>query len=286
MSENRSIDPTNTAQFELWNGAMGQRWAHEADQFDRMIAPFHQALIEAVDAQPGQRILDLGCGTGSTTCQLAQRTVDGPVLGYDIAEVLLEVARGRAAGGGIRNADFQQGDAQIADLRSKSFDLITSRFGSMFFADPVAAFANLRRMTRDDGRLVIVVWREVRQNAWMMHIIRALAAGRTLPPREPDAPGPFALADEDRVRAILNQTGWVDTQLRPLEAELFIGKNPDDALARGVSLGDWILEGLDAIERQTAVDRLRAKYTALAGPNGVHATGAAWLITANASLRG
>lgn len=288
MSAERSIDPTNidptnTAQYELWNGAMGQRWAHEADQFDRMIAPFHQALIAAVDARPGQRILDIGCGTGTTTCEFAQHTVDGPVLGYDIAEILLQVARRRAASGGIGNADFQQGDAQIADLRSDSFDLIVSRFGSMFFADPIAAFANLHRMSHDDGRLVIVVWREVRQNKWMMHIIRALAAGRTLPPRAPDAPGPFALADEDRVRSILDQAGWVDPQFTPLEAELFVGETPDDALTRGVSLGDWILEGVDASERASAVDRLRAKYTELAGPDGVRATGAAWLITANAS---
>jgi len=165
---------------------------------------------------PGEQVVDVGCGCGDTSLELGRRVgPEGGVLGLDISAPMLEVARGRAMASGAHNLDFQEADAQVAALPDDR-DAVFSRFGVMFFADPAAAFANLRRSLRPGGRLAFVCWRSLAENLWM-RLPAETAAGLVppAPPPEPGAPGPFAFADPERVRGILAGAGFTGIEITP-----------------------------------------------------------------------
>jgi SAM-dependent methyltransferase len=191
---------------------------------------------------------------------------------------MLRVARQRAAD--LPNAEFVQADAQLHPFPTGAFDLAISRTGSMFFADPVAAFTNIGRALRPGGRLVQLVWQPPAGNEWFLSFAQALSAGRTMPAPPPDAPGPFALADPDRVRAILGAAGFTDVQLEPHSEAMHFGENADSAERFVLGLLGWMLDGLDDEGRRRAVDNLRANLTAHDTGHGVHYASATWIIRA------
>jgi SAM-dependent methyltransferase len=191
-------------------------WLEMLDSFERITGEPGRKAMERLDPRAGERILDIGCGAGGTTLELAERVgADGEVLGVDIAPGLLERAAENAAARGVRNVSFLHADAQVHDLGRATFDAAFSRLGVMFFTDPVAAFANIRRSLRPGGRLSVVAWQEPAANEWMS--LPATAAmtvlGTTAPPTAPDAPGPFSLADPDRVERILSAAGFHDLDI-------------------------------------------------------------------------
>ncbi|MFV0524162.1 MAG: class I SAM-dependent methyltransferase [Acidimicrobiales bacterium] len=282
MDAQPDVATANVDQQQLWNGPTGDHWAVQADRFERMVAPFHQALMEATPVAADAYILDVGCGTGQTTRALAGRAADGRALGVDISRPMLSVAAARAERAGVANVEFRLADAQVAPLGRAAFDTAVSQFGGMFFADPVAAYANLHRAVRPGGSLGLLVWRAVQENQWMMELIRSLAGPRPLPKRAPGTPGPFAFAEPDRITRTLDDAGWRDVTLTPLDAETVVGGDAAEALDMGLGLGEWLLDGADDGERATAVDRLRSRYRELVGPGGVVVAGAAWLVTAQA----
>jgi SAM-dependent methyltransferase len=210
------MSTANAAQVAYWNDTAGRTWADLQDRIDRQIRPLGQAAMDRLAPAPGEQVLDVGCGCGDTSLELARRVEpEGGVLGLDISAPMLEVARGRAVASGAHNLDFQEADAQVAALPDDR-DAVFSRFGVMFFADPAAAFANLRRSLRPGGRLAFVCWRPLAENLWMRLPAEA-AAGLVphAPPPEPGTPGPFAFADPDRVRAILAQAGFTAIDISP-----------------------------------------------------------------------
>ncbi|MFV0258889.1 MAG: class I SAM-dependent methyltransferase [Acidimicrobiales bacterium] len=282
MGTQPAVAAENVEQQELWNGPTGSHWADRADRFERMVAPFHQALLEAVPPAADAAVLDVGCGTGQTTRAMAARATHGRAVGLDISGPMLSVATARAARAGLANVEFRLADAQVAPLDRGAFDTAVSQFGGMFFADPVAAYANLHRAVRPGGSLGLLVWRTVQENQWMMELIRCLADRRPLPKRSPGAPGPFAFADPDRVTRTLDDAGWADIELTALDAPTTVGADVDEALQMGLGLGEWILDGADDAERDEAIGRLRRRYQELVGPDGVTVSGAAWLVTARA----
>jgi SAM-dependent methyltransferase len=206
----------NEAQEAYWNDVAGRTWAALQERIDRQIRPLGLAAMDRLTPAGGEAILDVGCGCGDTSLELARRVgPEGEVLGLDISGPMLEVARRRAAEAGASGLKFRQADAQVAALPDDR-DAVFSRFGVMFFADPPAAFANLRRALRPGGRLGFVCWRPLAENLWMRLPAEAAAdLAAPAPPPEPGAPGPFAFADPDRVRAILAQAGFTGIDISP-----------------------------------------------------------------------
>lgn len=188
---------------------------------------------------------------------------------------MISVARSRAAGG-----RFVQGDAQVHPFPDGAFDVVISRTGAMFFGDPQAAFANLARATRPGGRLALLVWQAFERNPWMVTIMTALAAGSDLPAPPEGAPGPFALADPNRVRRLLAGAGYSDVELADLRAPLNVGPDPDTAHTLIAGLLHWMVADLDPPTRAQALDALHAAMAAHRTELGVELDSAAWQVTA------
>jgi SAM-dependent methyltransferase len=196
---------------------------------------------------------------------------------------MLDRAHAVAQKDGLTNVRFVQGDAQVHPFREAEFDLAISRFGVMFFADPTAAFANLARATREQGRLVFLCWQELPKNDWIL--VPAAAALAHVPPPDlgaPGDPGPFSLADPDRVRRILTAAGWTDVELGEVEEQLPIGDDTEEAFTfiRGFRTFRRLLEGADAATAARALEAVREALAAREEPDGVVLGSTAWLVTA------
>ncbi|HTQ90026.1 MAG TPA: methyltransferase domain-containing protein [Streptosporangiaceae bacterium] len=274
------VDPANAGQARAWDGDQGAYWADHAQRFDRAMAAYHGTFMAACGIAAGERVLDIGCGTGQATRDAAAAARPGPVLGVDLSARMLGLARRLAAGQGIGNASFERADAQIYPFPAGSFDVAISRTGTMFFGDPAAAFANIGRALRPGGRLVMLAWQGPEPNEWVRELTGALAAGRDLPAPPPDAPGPFSLADPGRTRTLLASAGFSDVTLDALHGPMWFGSDPDDAHRFVLGLMGWMLDGLDATGRERALDALTATVTAHVGADGVAFASAAWLIRA------
>src|SRR2546430_2677969 len=215
----------NTAQAEHWNtGPAVAHWVTNQARYDRMHAPFTARILEAAALRPGANVLDVGCGCGGTTLAAARLVAPGRVLGLDLSGPMLARARSDAEAAGLAHAGVQQGDAQVFPLGPASFDTVISRFGVMFFADPVAAFANIRSATRPGGRLVFACWQPLAANQWLL--VPGAALAEHLPPPAPvpaDGPGMFAFADPDRLRPILAAAGWRDVEIASEHASILVG---------------------------------------------------------------
>jgi SAM-dependent methyltransferase len=263
-----------TEQTALWNGRAGQAWVEAQAMLDELFRPFEELLVEAVR---GSRVLDVGCGTGSTTLAVARRAA---VTGVDIAEPMIATARERAGREGSP-AQFVLADAQEHDFGAGVFDTIVSRFGVMFFADPVRAFANLRRAAAEGAVLRAVTWRGVEENPFMTTAERAAAPLLpSLPVRQPDGPGQFAFADPERVRAILHAAGWAHVTLRPVDVPCVL---PSSALVpyftRLGPLG-LVLREVPEPDRTRIVATVRAAFAPFVHGDEVRFTAACWQLDA------
>jgi SAM-dependent methyltransferase len=195
---------------------------------------------------------------------------------------MLQKARELAAADGIDNVRFEQADAQTHPFEAGQFDVVLSRFGSMFFADPIAAFTNVHRATRSSGRLVIATWRPFEENEWGQAIFASLAAGRELPTPQTSAPGPFGLADRDFIRTTLSSAGYRDIDVVPIESAAWWGADVEDAMhfIGGLGVVRGLSQGLDANAGELAMTTLRDTIAAHAGADGVRFASAAWLTSA------
>jgi SAM-dependent methyltransferase len=215
-------ETTNEAQIDYWNDAAGPTWVRFQAQLDRQLTPLGAEALRVLAPAAGERVLDVGCGCGDTSAQLAGRVgAAGAVVGVDISAPMLAVARARPVAAGAATPDFRQADAQSADLGAAAFDAIFSRFGVMFFADPQAAFANIRKSLRPGGRMSFVCWRPLAENPWMREPMEAARPFLPpAPPSDPLAPGPYAFADPDRVRGILEGAGFSGVAIDPFDARI------------------------------------------------------------------
>jgi len=281
MSETHDL-AANAAQIEYWNAAVGRTWVQFQAQLDRQIAPLGSEALRRLDPQPGERVLDVGCGCGQTTVDLAERLGrEGQVVGVDISEPMLEVARARPLPDGAVSPTFLNCDAQTGDLGEAVFDAVFSRFGVMFFSDPDAAFANLCRSLKPEGRLAFVCWRPFVENPWMkapMDAAQDLLP--PLPPSDPLAPGPFAFADRDRVLGILANAGFRDTTVEPYDA-LIGGATVDEAVALAFRVGPLAAALRVAPELASRVEgAVRAALQRYETPEGVMMPAAVWIVQA------
>jgi len=227
--------PANEDQIAYWNGPTGERWAKYQSEMDRNLADASAGLFRLASPQPGERVLDIGCGAGETSWRIAEMVgPGGAVLGVDISQPLLALARDRAH---AKNVRFEEADASTYSFKPE-YDLIFSRFGVMFFDDPPAAFANIRKAAAKDARLAFVCWRPVAENEWTM--LPMTAAEPFLPEQpgaDPLAPGPFAFADPARVKAILTQAGFRDVRIDKLDGVMDLGPSAEHAGFQMTNLG-------------------------------------------------
>ncbi len=267
-----------------WNGPKASFWADHDDRYDDLLVRHGAALIAAAAPRPGEHVLDIGCGCGSTTLSAARAVAPGggTALGVDISHAMLDRARLRAAESGTDNVRFEVGDIQTADLGRPTFDLAISRYGVMFFDDHTAAFANVRAAMRPGGRLAFVCWAErIRNENWTV-AFDALAPHLGLAPPVDRPNGPFSLAEPARVRTMLDRAGWRDIEISEVREPLRAGSDADDAVAFEVSDRDVAAElaAADPAVATKAIADLRAAFAARERPDGVWLAAASWLVRA------
>jgi SAM-dependent methyltransferase len=286
----RLVATDNEDQIAYWNGPAGGKWVELYERIDAQIAPLGAAAIDRLAPAPGERILDLGCGCGTTTLALAARVgPTGTVTGVDVSRPMLARAEERARARDVRNVGFVAADAATHAFVPASADAMFSRFGVMFFADPASAFGNVRRALVPNGRLGFLCWQSLGANEWVRAPLEAAAPLVPLPPPPPPGtPGPFQLADRDRIQSILDEAGWTDVAIDPLEGELGIGGSAEldeavDFLLRIGPLARVLGEIRDRADLRHAVaDALRERLARALGPEGVRLGAAAWLVSARA----
>jgi len=275
----------NAEQIAEWNGVQGQRWAAMQREIDGVVVPFGAAALDAAKARPGERVIDIGCGCGDTSFELARRVGSaGRVLGVDVSRPMLEVARAQAAEPGSAPLAFADADASEAELPTGN-DLLFSRFGVMFFSQPTAAFAHLRASLRAGGRCVFVCWRVPRDNPWAMTPLAAAreALGITPVRADPHAPGPFAFADEARLHSILTDAGFGVAGIRRFDAPVSLGATPRTAAEGAMRVGPLsrLLRDLGEGHAPAILDAVERALAPLATPQGpVSLNGSTWIVTA------
>jgi SAM-dependent methyltransferase len=276
-----TVAPSNAEQARAWDGDEGRYWADHADQFDASLRAYQPIFMSAAALAQGDAVLDVGCGTGECSVEAARQVGVGEVLGVDLSEVMLEVARRRARAAGLANVSFVKADAQAHPFTPLGFDVVIGRTSAMFFGDPAAAFGNLLAALRPGGRLVLLVWQALERNEWLQCILGALAAGRDLPAPPPEAPGPFALSRPARVRELLDTAGFSGVGLQGLEQPMYFGPAAEDAAAFMHGLNAWMLRDLGDAERARALEALAETMRGHETPRGVEFASAMWLITAS-----
>jgi SAM-dependent methyltransferase len=277
----------NADQLAFWNGAGGDAWVARQAHTDIMLAPVSKALLALAAPSAGERVLDVGCGCGATTLELARAVgPSGRVAALDISAPMLAEARARAKAAGVTNVEWRQADAATAAL--DGFDLLASAFGVMFFGDPVAAFAHMRRAANPGARMAFVCWRALAENAWMETPMRAVAPH--VPPRpkpEPHAPGMFAFADPARVTEVLTGAGWAPARFDRLDLDLDVaaGRGLEEAVAQSTQIGainSW-LRDQPAEVVAAAKASIREALAAHLDGACVRLPGAMWLVRSAAA---
>lgn len=274
----------NDEQATLWNGSAGRAWIEQQALLDRLFEPFEALLAQTAIDAGASRVLDAGCGTGATTLAVARRL--GPqakaCVGLDISQPMIALARQRAEHEAPA-ARFICADAQVHTFDAGSFDLLISRFGVMFFDDPVLAFTNLREATTEGGALRFIAWRSAAENPFMTTAERAAAPLLpNLPARRPGAPGQFAFADSRHVAGILQASGWRSADIRPIDVDCTMR---EEELVRYIT---WMgpvglaLQQADEATRQRVTGTVREAFEPYVRGSEVRFTAACWSIAAKA----
>jgi SAM-dependent methyltransferase len=281
MSDTETI---RVQQREFWNSEATHRWVTEQARIDRLFADVTNAALAAAAPKPGEHVLDIGCGTGTTVLRLAEAVgPGGAVLGVDISGQQLALARRRIEAAGATQARVVLDDAATHDFPPARFDLAFTRFGVMFFADPVAAFSNVRRAMKPGGRLALAVFRPGPENPWATSSAAAIRHLVTPPaPPGPEEPGQFSWGDPARVRRILGGAGFRDVTLVPFDPRITLGADAKEAaeFAMFIGQGARLLQGQPDTTKAAARLAFESFFRAHEGPDGVTLPGGLWLVSA------
>lgn len=271
-----------------WNGKLGNKWAEHRVWLDSWLEPFGAEALKAASPHSNERILDIGCGAGASTAALAELVgSQGSVLGVDISQALISEAQALHS---APQLSFRLADASRDDLNGVTpADLIFSRFGVMFFDEPLAAFARLRERLKPGGRLAFVCWQAEERNDWAQLPLTAIEDIVPTQPSRTGIPGPFAFGDSDYINGILKGAGFTNIQIKPFEQAISFGSGAtkaeavDNALAMAFEVGPLSRALKDQPQdiRDRASDAVRAAFERRAGPTSVEIIGAAWIVTAN-----
>jgi ubiquinone/menaquinone biosynthesis C-methylase UbiE len=259
--------------------------SHEPTQsstsYDAELQRHNEALRRVANVLPGDHVLDIGCGTGQTTRQAGLAARSGRALGIDVSGTAIQRARDLARAQGIRNVTFEHGDAQAQPIPHQRFDLVISRFGTMFFGDPRAAFANIGRALRPHGRLAMMVWQGHERNEWAVAIQQALEQANRAAAPASDAPAAFSLGDPEVVKEILEGAGFAGLGFTDVNEPVYYGPDVEAALrwVHGFTTTSGYLDRLDPDESARALNRLRAVLAAHQHESGVWFGSRAWIVT-------
>jgi ubiquinone/menaquinone biosynthesis C-methylase UbiE len=263
----------------VWDGATKHRTRDAELDYDAELRLYNERFRVATGVGPADRVLDIGCGTGQTTREAARVAESGHVLGVDLSARMLESARRLSDEEGLHNVSYERADAQVHRFPSEHFDVAISRFGAMFFTDPVAAFRNIGGALRAGARLVLMVWQHRDRNEWASAIRKALGAGRALPDLSERGPDdPFSLADPATVRSILGSAGFAEINFSDVNEPVYYGRDSASAFdfVSGFLMTKELLTGLDA----SSIGRLRDVLTEHETDRGVWFDSRAWIVTA------
>ncbi len=279
-------DTANTDMSEFWNGEGGEKWLRFQQTMDANLLPFGHEAMAAAAILPGDSVLDVGCGCGDTSFEIARRVgPDSRVLGIDISEPILARARARAMTDTASNITFECGDAQVLRFEAAAFDVVFSRFGVMFFDDPVAAFKNLRLALRSGGRIAFICWQPAEDNEWIRTAVEVVANHVLLPPPPgPEEPGPLSFGNPERVNRILTASGFSDITVNRFDTPFAVGGSVDEAVAFLTQMGpaSGAISGSgadDTIKSRIAAD-LREALVPYDTGLGVAMNSATWVVTA------
>jgi len=271
---------------EDWAGEMGERWLANMDRFEGMLAPVGRALLDRCAFRPGESVVDIGCGAGRTSMDIARQVVpSGRVLGIDISPQLVAAAGRRAQAEHLGNVSFRCADATSVALEGPPFDRLFSRFGLMFFEDPWAAFANLHTLLRAGGRADFSVWAPAKENPWIVEVMGVVGQYVELPERQPRAPGPFALDDPAYIRELLEQGGFSATRIDTWEGKQPVGgpgaapEQAVDFVFDAMSFGKVLDDKGEAVRAKVKAD-LAALFARHRSAAGVEMPGKAFFVTA------
>jgi ubiquinone/menaquinone biosynthesis C-methylase UbiE len=287
MTDRQAGSP-NAREVEWWNSAQTRAWAEEHEAIDRLFAGLTQVALNLAAPQLGERVIDIGCGSGTTVLELASRVgSSGYVLGADVSKPSVEKARERIVAAGVRQAELTLCDVSTHIFPANCFDLVFSRFGVMFFAEPVATFTNIRKAMKPDARLALAVFRTPQENKWATAPLAAVR--HILPPITPpgpEEPGEFSWADAARVHRILESAGFQDVSLTPHDPVMPLAERGAAAEAASFMfrVGPVVRAMSDASEQQRKEVRaaLEAFFRSHEGPQGIVLAGAIWIVTARA----
>lgn len=270
----------NSEQIEYWNGQAGETWVESQERTDKTLEPLSDRALSLAAVEAGEHALDVGCGCGTTTMRMAE--MGGQATGMDISRPMLNLARERSKG--LSNINFEEADASAANF-SETYDLVFSRFGIMFFADPFAAFKNLATALKPQGRMLMMCWAAPKKNPWMFTAVNAARPLIPQPPaaQDPRAPGPFAFADPEYVTNILSEANLCNIKLDPFSTKLFVGQDAEQATNSQLRMGPFsrIFSELDETLQDKVLEIVKAAFKPHETDNGIWLDANVWMISAN-----
>jgi len=283
-----TADTANDEQAAYWNGDEAEHWLANEHRYERMLVAFNAHLLEAAGIDRFDRVLDIGCGCGSTTRAAGGVAAEGRALGIDLSKEMLRRAELTTRKKGLANVVYEHADVQVHAFVDSTYDAAISRFGVMFFSDPITAFANVRRALRPGASMAFVCWAELLQNEWMVVPGAAAASYVALPsPDDPAAPGPFSLADRERLLAVLEASGLVDVSIDAVSETLLLGSDPVDSFdfLKKTGIGQTLLREAGSEQIARVTDAVTAALEPFVTPDGVRLGSKAWLVTARRPRR-
>ena len=279
------MEDKNIKQKQFWSGAGGDVWVDKQREMDIMLNPLGERVIQGLDLKEETKILDIGCGCGATTLEIAKIVNQGEVIGVDISEPMLERATQTASDMALTNISYQVKDVQVDEMPNKYFDIAFSRFGVMFFEDPFEAFNNINHSLKDDGQLSFVCWQHASLNPWQSLSIQVIKEFLDLPAPPPKSPGPFAFEDKSYIEEILNASGFRDIEIKDNQEDIvmFSGKSIREACEDYLTINPVVTEMLKNSPtelREEILEALIGKFSDFHNNDGLLFPSATWIVTA------
>ena len=279
------MEDKNIKQKQFWSGAGGDVWVDKQREMDIMLNPLGERVIQGLDLKEETKILDIGCGCGATTLEIAKIVNQGEVIGVDISEPMLERATQTASDMALTNISYQVKDVQVDEMPNKYFDIAFSRFGVMFFEDPFEAFKNINHSLKDDGQLSFVCWQHASLNPWQSLSIQVIKEFLDLPAPPPKSPGPFAFEDKSYIEEILNASGFRDIEIKDNQEDIvmFSGKSIREACEDYLTINPVVTEMLKNSPselREEILEALIGKFSNYHKDDGLLFPSATWIVTA------
>ena len=279
------MEDKNIKQKQFWSGAGGDVWVDKQREMDIMLNPLGERVIQGLDLKEETKILDIGCGCGATTLEIAKIVNQGEVIGVDISEPMLERATQTASDMALMNISYQVKDVQVDEMPNNYFDIAFSRFGIMFFEDPFEAFNNINHSLKDDGQLSFVCWQHASLNPWQSLSIQVIKEFLDLPAPPPKSPGPFAFEDKSYIEEILNASGFRDIEIKDNQEDIvmFSGKSIREACEDYLTINPVVTEMLKNSPselREEILEALIGKFSNYHKDDGLLFPSATWIVTA------